>query len=187
LIAGTVIGLNDGLPLIGATVKVAGTNISAVTDKEGKFMLHADSTKNRLIVASIGYQTRELNIKNRDSLKNIKLEPARSSLNEVVVIGYTAKQKVEDTVITGAHPKAGWRELRKYLSKNAVSPDGKTGTVKVSFGVNYKGSVSDIHIVSGLSAPTNQKAIDLITNGPAWTGNTTGKPETVIIKIKFKK
>jgi hypothetical protein len=186
-IAGKVIGLNDGLPLIGATVKVAGTNIATLTDKQGFFTLHADSTKSKLIVASIGYQTRELNINNRDSLNGIKLEPSSAALNEVVVVGYTAKQKVKDTAIGTARPTAGWHEFRLYLNKNAVSPDGKTGMVKVSFGVNYKGSISDIHIVSGLSAPTNQKAIDLITNGPAWTGNTTGKPETVIIKIKFKK
>lgn len=185
VVIGRVTGRDDGMPLPGATVHLAGTNISTVTDKDGKFKLRADSTKNRLIIASIGYQTREINLHNRDSLKKIALEPANSSLNEVVVTGYTAKNKNEDTVLVAAHPKTGWGALKKYLKENAVSPDGKTGVVNLSFEVAYNGSISEIQVVNGLSAAANQKAVDLIKNGPLWLGNTSGKPETIKLKIKF--
>jgi hypothetical protein len=185
-IKGRVVAKDDGLPLPGVTVRVPGTNISTQTDANGRFNLSVDSTKTKLVVAYIGYQTLEVNTRNRDSVKTIALQPSSSSLNEVVVTGYTSKNG-DETVVIDAHPRDGWSSYRKYLKENAVSPDSQTGIVKLSFMVGRNGTVSGIIIKKGLSAATNQKAIDLINNGPAWVGNTNKEPEKVSLRVKFGK
>ncbi|MFI5138942.1 MAG: carboxypeptidase-like regulatory domain-containing protein [Sphingobacteriales bacterium] len=188
ILKGRVLGKDDGLPVVGATIKVSGTNIGAVTDMNGQFTLPADSSKTKLVVAFIGYQTRELNTRNRDSLKTILLQPAGSSLNEVVVTGYGTSQKnTEEPLAIAAHPQSGWRSFRKYLKDNAVSPDGKAGVVSLSFMVDLNGAITAIKVKKGLSKATDQAALDLINDGPDWVGNSNKKPEKVNLRVRFTK
>ena len=184
-VKGRVVGSDDGLPMPGVSVKVAGSNTGTQTDVNGYFNLPVTGDSEKLVVGFIGYQTVEVNAHKGDSLKTIPLKPSGNALSEVVVTGYSSQNKNPDTVYTSAHPKAGWGALRKYLRTNAISPDGKSGTVKLSFEVNHDGVITKIQVVSGISDMTNQKAVDLIKNGPAWVGNTNGAPETVKVRIKF--
>lgn len=187
IIKGRIIGKDDGLPIVGANVRVAGTNTGAVTDINGMFNLSTDSSKLKLVIAYIGYSTRQVNIRNRDSLNIIALEPANSALSEVVVTGYGAPGTTDNATVVNAHPQAGWSNFKKYLKENAVSPDGKTGVVKLSFEVDKTGAINNMTVIKSLSPATNQKAIELINNGPAWAGSSTGKPEKVKIRVKFVK
>lgn len=186
VIKGQVIANEDGSPMPGVTVKVAGTNIRTQTDANGRFNLSVDSNKT-LVIGYIGYQTREINANNRDSTKTIALKPSSKLLGEVVVTHALSERTADETAATNAHPQNGWTSFRKYLKENALSPDGKTGVVRLSFEVNKSGAISNFHILSGLSGATNQKAIDLIVNGPLWYGNTRGITEKVKVKISFIK
>ncbi len=188
MVTGRVIETDHGLPVIGATVKVAGTNTITHTNIDGYFSIPADSSKDKLYIANIGYQSRQVSTHSRDSLGKIALQPDNSALCEVVVVGYgTSKKTGNETADTSAHPNSGWANFNKYLKKNAVLPDGSTGVVKLSFKVAGNGSISDISIVKGLSKIADQKAIDLINNGPAWIGNADGQTQKVNVKVKFVK
>ena len=187
IIKGRVIGSDDGLPIVGANVRLAGTNIGAVTDVNGMFTLPADSNKTKLAIAYIGYTTRHVNIRNRDTLSTIQLEPANSSLSEVVVTGYTSQAKADEAAVIGAHPVAGWSKFKKYLNENAISTDGKTGVVRLSMMVAPNGTISDVKILKGLSKATDQQAIDLLNDGPSWVGSTSRETEKVRVRIKFIK
>ncbi len=188
IVTGRVIEKDRGVPLSGATINVAGTNLRTHTDNNGYFTIHIDSTKDKLYIANSGYESRQISTRNKDSLKAIKMEPSNSSLSEVVAVGYgTSKKTVDDTTASGAHPNSGWSNFNKYLKKNAVLADGTTGVVKLSFKVAENGTISNIIVVKGLNTIANQKAIDLINNGPAWIGNTNGQTESVVVRIKFNK
>jgi len=185
-IKGKVIGKDDGLPIVGATVKLAGSNVGVVTDVTGRFSLPADTSKTKLVVAFVGYQTTQLNIHNSDSVRTIALQPSSSSLSEVVVTGYSNKSSDAVTVID-AHPQAGWGSYRKYLKEKAVSPDGKTGIVKLSFEVDSNGFIGEIKVITSLSKATDQKAIDLVNDGPDWVGSSNGQTQKVSVRVKFVK
>ncbi|MGP1590524.1 MAG: SusC/RagA family TonB-linked outer membrane protein [Prevotella sp.] len=83
----------NGLPIIGATVKVRGAQMGVVTDINGKFSLKT-SIGSILTVSYIGYKTQDLKVQEGGSL-NIKLEPESKQLNEVVVtaLGIKRSQK----------------------------------------------------------------------------------------------
>jgi TonB family protein len=84
-----------------------------------------------------------------------------------------------------AQPQIGWVEYEKIINNNNASPDGKAGTVKVKFTVNGDGSLTDLKVSTNLSTEADQKAIDLIKNGPAWWGNVNGKSKQFTIKVEF--
>ncbi|WDF77451.1 carboxypeptidase-like regulatory domain-containing protein [Mucilaginibacter sp. KACC 22773] len=179
-INGLIIGKGDNMPVVGAAIRIQGTNKSTVTDVNGYFSMPVTKNNETLDIASIGYQPRQVSVKRGDSLK-VVLNPDNDALAEVTVAG---NDKVSKTV--AAHPQGEMAGLKKYLQANATVPEGDaTGTVSVLFTVNTDGTLSDFKIKKSLSAVADQKAIDLIKAGPTWVGNSNGKPEQVTVKVKF--
>ena len=178
ILQGRVIDNKDKLPLPGASVRANGKSFGAITDNNGRFSVKVDSPKSKVEIGFAGYNTVKIDARNSDSLKTIGLEPNNSSLSEVVVVN-------SNQAALNARPKDGWVSFNKYLKENAISPDGVKGTVKLSFMVAADGSISNIKATSGISAATDKKAIDLITNGPKWNGNTGGKPQPVKLNVRF--
>ena len=183
-ISGHVKAKDDGQPIIGATVKVIGKSFGVVTDVNGKFILKDVPANAYLVVAYIGYNSTKVKINNTDSL-NVALEPNTSALNEVVVTGHSAQNKDTEETTQSARPADEWPAFRKYVDSTATSPDGKTGKIRLSFVVDGNGGLSDFKIIKSLSNAADQKAIDLVKNGPAWTGASDRKPQRVRITIKF--
>jgi hypothetical protein len=178
-VSGTVMG-NGGIPITGATVKVIGRNFGAVTDANGKFILSDVAKSQTLSVNYIGYSGKKIKA-DKDSM-SISLEPANSSLAEVVV---TRAQTEKSVKAEDAHPHDGWNAFDDYLKKNALSPDGKTGKVKLTFVVAADGSLSQFKITRGISDDADKKAISLISSGPAWVGGSDGKPKEITVTVKF--
>ncbi len=114
-----------------------------------------------------------------------------SPLDEVLVVDYTAKKKVQGKTEISlnseeVHPKTGWNSFERYLSLSATVTDDKTGNVQVSFMVAPNGSVSDVKIKNGLCDAANQKAIELIKNGPTWVNKSTDGAKEVTVTVTFR-
>jgi TonB family protein len=181
-----------GQPLPGVVVKVKGTNTTVVTNSDGNFILNADSNKKEnLTISFVGFETKELIASNNKPLK-VALSPNNNSLNEVVVTGYGTQKKstVTSSVSTVSAKTSSQNEKKNfenYIKDKAISPDGKTGTVKLSFTIGGNGALSDFKIIKSLSDAADKTAIDLVKNGPAWSSEANGQPKTVEVKIRFHK
>lgn len=185
-ISGLVIGRDDGLPIAGAQVHLAGSGNAVYTNSKGRFKVPVDSDKVNISVGYIGYKSQQVNIGAKDSLK-IALEPNSNSLSEVVVSSPADKEKADkDAAVIAAHPRDGWSSFNKYIEANAISPDGKTGEVQLSLMINSYGEISQVKVIKGLSSSTDKKAITLISRGPGWAGSTSGKADLVTVKINFR-
>jgi len=91
-ITGKVIGGDDKQPIIGATVKIKGTNVGVVTDVNGAFTL-TGKPGYVLVISYIGYQPKSVTVGGASDLGTITLEVTNSTLNEVVVTGYQSQRK----------------------------------------------------------------------------------------------
>ncbi|WP_225000226.1 TonB-dependent receptor [Cesiribacter sp. SM1] len=96
-IRGTVIDGTSNETLPGVNVLVKGTSTGAVTDLDGKFELSA-APSDTLAFSFVGYLTQEVAVGNKTTI-NVSLQEDLQSLEEVVVVGYTAERKVD---LTGA-------------------------------------------------------------------------------------
>jgi hypothetical protein len=182
-ISGIIISKDDGQPVIGAAIRIKGTNKSTVTNTNGYFALPVSGDKETLDIASIGYERKQVNAKGGDSLK-VELDQVKGALSEVAV---TKKDADGEPAAESAHPQDGWSSLKKYLQTNAFLADGTTGSVSIAFIVDTNGTLSDFKIKKSLNATADQKAIDLIKAGPSWVGNNNRKPEQITVKVKFQK
>lgn len=77
----------EGNPLIGANVKVNGTDIGTTTDNEGKFRLNNVDENAVLEISYVGFETQIISIQGKPSVL-IRLNSKNSLLDETVVIAY---------------------------------------------------------------------------------------------------
>lgn len=103
-ITGNVVD-DNGEPVIGATIKVAGTSNGVITDLDGNFSLSAPLGTS-LEVSYVGYKTQMVKI-GKTSLK-ILLQEDSKNLGEVVVVGFGTQKKVN---LTGSVGIATSKEL----------------------------------------------------------------------------
>ncbi|MCH3981922.1 MAG: TonB-dependent receptor [Prevotella sp.] len=87
-------------PIIGATVKVKGTNNATVTDLDGNFTINAPKGA-VLEISYIGYVTKSITVGSQASYK-ISLAQDNKTLNEVVVVGYGTMKKSDLAGATGS-------------------------------------------------------------------------------------
>jgi hypothetical protein len=159
-----------GEPVPGATVKVKGADKTTLTDAGGRFTLYNVPGNAELEVNAEDYQRKVAGL-TKDNLQIISIHP------DVAV-------PVNQELL--ARPSTGWTDLYGYLKQNAVSPDGKTGIVELSFTVNADNTLSDFKVIKSLGPQTNNAAIKLIWIGPTWYSRSDDKPSTVMVNVRFK-
>ena len=87
-----------GSPLPGVSIQVKNSKkTGASSDFDGNFKITLPTIdSNILIFTYIGYATKEINIKNLNTI-NVQLEPSATQLDEIVVIGYGSVLKKDIT------------------------------------------------------------------------------------------
>ena len=83
-----------GEPLIGASVRVKGTDVAVVTDIDGKFSLSA-APGATLLISYIGFKEQEVKVDG--SAIKVTMEENSAMLEEVVVVGYGTQKKATMT------------------------------------------------------------------------------------------
>ena len=127
-VSGTVTSSEDGSPVIGASIKVVGTNTGTVTNIDGNFSLNV-SANAKLEVSYIGMVTKTVK-----AAKNMKivLDTDNQSLDEVMVVAYGTAKK---SAFTGSAAVVGSEELSKKVTTNVA--DALVGSVS---GLQMRGS-----------------------------------------------
>jgi len=86
----------DGKPVFGATVGVKGTNIATTTATDGSYAITLPHNSNVLVFSYIGFEVSEVNVRGNNVI-DVAMKLQTTSLNEVVVTGYTAQRKKDIT------------------------------------------------------------------------------------------
>lgn len=102
-----MVASGEGEPLIGVSILVKGTSSGTITDFNGTYELEVPDDKTTLVFTYTGYETKEVAIAGR-SVIDIVLEFSSALLDEVVVVGYGSKKKIN---LTGAVSVAGKEDL----------------------------------------------------------------------------
>lgn len=87
----------QGEPLAGVTVVVKGTFKGVVTDLNGKYVIENILTSDVLQYRFVGMKTQEVVVKKEDRIINVMLETDMANLEEVIVVGYGNRKKVDLT------------------------------------------------------------------------------------------
>ena len=113
-VSGTVVSQDDGQPVIGATVKVVGTNNATATDVNGHFSLSA-KTGATLEVSSVGMITQKVQASGN---MTVVLENDDKMLDEVMVVAYGTQKK---SAFTGSATQVDSKAIEAHVSTNVTS------------------------------------------------------------------
>lgn len=102
-------------PIPGAGVQEKGNpSNGAITNLDGAFQLVLKGQSNTIIVSSVGYVTKEINVAGKKDITVTLLQDSKG-LNEVVVVGYGTTKKITNT---GATSSISAEEIRTTPTPN---------------------------------------------------------------------
>ena len=112
-----VVSDENGDAIIGATVKVEGTSLGTVTDSNGRYSISLPRDRNQLSFSYIGYLTQTRTVKG--STLNVTLKEDKTTLNDVVVIGYGVERRrsSRNEVAHALEGRASGVEVKKAKAK----------------------------------------------------------------------
>lgn len=128
VITGTVLSIEDETPVVGASVKVQGTNDGAVTDMYGRFSLKNVKSGTKLVISYIGMKSRT--VMARQNMRVI-LENDSKALDEVLVqVAYGAAKK---STLTGAVSQVDSKQIEvRPVSSVTSALEGSTSGVQIT-------------------------------------------------------
>ena len=179
-----IVSDEGGLPMPGVGIRVKGTTISTVTDKDGRFTVESDANST-LVFSFIGYTTQEVPLNGRTSL-NVRMAETAAALSEVVVIGYGTVRRSDLTgsiaSVKGADIKSeGVSDITRSLqgkmpgvSIEASGGDPGSGTRILIRGVGTLGNAAPLYIVDGVQVAninnlnqTDIESVDVLKDASA--------------------
>ena len=114
----------SGEPAVGATVRVKDTQTGVITSIDGKFSIQvADVSKAVLIISYIGYDTEEIALNGKTSIR-VTLNESSEMLDEVQIVAYGVQKK---ETLTGAISSVDTEEL--LVSPNASVANSLAGKI----------------------------------------------------------
>ncbi|TKK67030.1 TonB-dependent receptor [Ilyomonas limi] len=153
-VTGKVISGTDNAPVGYATVAVKGTKVATLTNADGTFSLTMPAGRTTLVISSVGYEDQEVNAES--GTVSVTLKTRTSSLDEIVVTGYTAQKKKE---VTGAVSIVNVKEMKQVpagTGEEALQGRASGVTIVTS---GQPGAASDIRIRGFSGFGSNQPLI----------------------------
>ncbi len=179
-VSGVVTSSEDGQPVIGASIKVVGTNTGTVTDVDGKFALTTNENS-KLEISYIGMQVKT--VKASRNLK-IVLEADDHSLDEVMVVAY-GKQKKSSFTGSAAELKSD-KIANRQVANITQALNGEVAGVQVTQASGKPGETSSVRI-RGIGSMSSSNAPLYIVDGVPYDGdisalNTSDIASTTVLK-----
>ncbi len=154
----------NNLPIPGASVRIKGTTVGTVTDLNGNYTIDAPDADGTLVFNFIGYTPKEVTISNETTL-NVQMVPERTSLNEVVVVGYGTQRRAN---LIGAVDQVSAKAIESKPSVNLTQAlQGTSPNLIIQQTSSEPGAYATVNIrgVSTLNDNSPLVVIDGITGG----------------------
>ena len=157
---GRVSSTDDGAPLSGAVVVVAGAGIGSYADSAGRFVVsRLPSGSYELVVSCLGYRPRRFSVDlTRDLAVEIELTPSAITLPGVIVSATRRTQTFVETPVS-----MGVASARQIAAHNAFT---LAAPLRYQSGVSQIGGQINIRGSSGFSRGTGSRVLLLMDGFP---------------------
>lgn len=156
-VSGTV--TNGEINLTNVSVKIAGSGKGTTTDEQGNFKINVDKGQ-RLVFSYVGYEEQSLTVSDQTSINIVLKSLQGNALNEVVVVGYGTKKKIN---LTGAVASITSKELEGRAITNVSSAlQGTMAGVTVVVNNGQPGADQGTIRVRGIGTLGNSDAMVMV-------------------------
>jgi TonB-linked SusC/RagA family outer membrane protein len=161
-VKGRVINKTDNSPVPGATVQLKGSSVITQTNADGTFSINVPGTRGTLVISAVGFGTLQLPVTAGTPTGDISLATSTSTLNDVVVTGYTSQRKKD---ITGSVSVVNVADMKATPSGSTESLlQGQASGVTV-FSTGQPGGNATV-LIRGITSPGNSNPLILVDGVP---------------------
>ncbi len=181
-ISGIVVDLDNGEPVIGATIAIGGKGASLITDINGEFTFSNPKPEVSIEIRSIGYETQTAKV-SASKRNSIRMRPSTALLDEVVVVGYGTTTRKD---VTGAVSKVNVKDMQKApVSNFEEALAGRVAGVQATSSDGQPGSDLNIVIRGNNSVTQSNAPLYVIDGFPLETslGNVLNPEEIESMEI----
>lgn len=179
-VVGTVKG-DDGEALIGATVKVKGSNVGARTDIEGKYSIQVPAGANVLTFSYTGYQAQEITLGASNVVEVVMVSGLELGETVVTALGVSREQKS----LAYAVQQVDGNQLTQARDANIVnSLSGRIAGVNVVSSSGNVGASSRI-VIRGNTSITGDNQPLFVVNGIPMDNRSQGSGNTQFGGVDF--
>ncbi|WP_316837282.1 TonB-dependent receptor [Pedobacter nutrimenti] len=183
---------NTGRPLPGASIQIIPENKTATAGSDGRFVIEYKNTGSKLRVSYIGFKAKEYTIANIPQPLIVSLETDDFNMDELVVIGYESKRKVEITtstvkVDTKNNTEGGYSNFQQLIGgraagvnvmENSADPGGGV-SIEIRGVSSLSFSTQPLYVVDGV--PLYSPELSGLNNGNSnLSGYGTSNPLSMI-------
>ncbi|MCK9422884.1 MAG: TonB-dependent receptor [Bacteroidales bacterium] len=162
-IKGVVTASDTKETLPGATIVIKGTTTGSVTDIDGKYSISIKTDKVILVFSYVGYNTKEIDPGNQ-TVVDVQLEPKKTTLDEVVVIGYGSVRKSD---LSGSVGSVKAEDITRITALNPVQ--------------SLQGNVTGVQVASTSGTPGEKPAVRIRGVGTFGNSNPIYVVDGVIV------
>jgi len=163
-ISGKVLSVDDGQPVIGATVRVKNAGTGVITNTDGEFRINLSANEKTLVVSYVGMKSSEVVAK--DGMV-VRLEGDSKLIDEVVVVAYgTAKR----SQYVGSAKSINGEKIANISTSNVTNAlQGAVAGVQVVNGSGQPGTGATIRIRGVGSINGGTKPLYIVDGSPIET------------------
>lgn len=165
---------NNPIPGVNILIK---NQPAASSDSNGEFNLKSVSKDDLIQLSAVGYETKELKLKEND-LGKIKLEESQDALAEVIVTPNKPSVKKSAPTQTQINqepkPQIGWDNYDNYLL-NSVKQTGSVSTINSSGKISFRATIEPTGDITNIKLDANdlnKQQVEVLTksikNGSKW-------------------
>jgi TonB-linked SusC/RagA family outer membrane protein len=149
----------QGKPLVGASVRLKGTDRGTSTDQAGRFRLQVPDAGGTLVISYVGYEPAELRVTRAGDI-SASLKVRLESAEEVLVVGYGTQRKKEVTTSVSQISGKEILESQSITVSNALS--GKVPGLFVNQRSSRPGADGGSYSVRGISTYRDNSALVVV-------------------------
>ena len=162
VVTGRVTNKTDNSPVAGATIQVKGTKVISQSGADGTFSINPGRANGTLVITAVGFSSIEVPVTAGTPAGDIVLTATSTTLNDVVVTGYTSQRKRD---ITGSVSVVNVADMKASPSGSTESLlQGQAAGVTV-FSTGQPGGNATV-LVRGITSPGNSNPLILVDGVP---------------------
>ncbi len=201
-ITGRVLSSTDKKPVVGATVQVKGGKSATLTGSDGTFTINSSQKVGALVITIVGFEAVTVPVTG-NNVGDIMLSISATSLNDVIVTGYTSQKRKD---ITGAVAIVDIGDAKKIPSTSSeqllqgqasgvtVINSGAPGAASTVFvrGISNFGQTQPLYVIDGVQVgdmslvnPNDIESINVLKDaGSAAIYGISGGNGVVVVTTK---
>ena len=179
-------------PLANATIYSNDKKHVTLTDNKGYFMLNTADSQLVVQVASAGYKTKQVLLKN-NTPNYILVNQDANLLSAVTVTEFKNTHLAKKMTADSLFPEGGWQSFREYVYKKLhkekdMDTSGAVITmlsksVEIEFVVDENGLAKDLKITKSLNGDSDAKALEVVQQWPHWIATRKDRKGKVVIQF----